>query len=227
MRGILIAFILLASCKGRSTKIESATIANITLTDTVRLVPYDEFKLSLDKKKKALRNSSSLQPLVDFWVSNIADSLYQYWKSTPWDFNGTTVVPQKGKIACGYFVTTLLRDMGVKLNRVALSVCPSSEMMKKLTPGQKLDNQSLLRLNDFEARIKLKGNAVYIIGLDYHTGFIVCDGQKVWFIHSNYINREGVVKEPVLFSSALRSSKTKWLISLTDDKDFMQKWLKS
>src|SRR6476660_4877291 len=29
--------------------------------------------------------------------------IFPSWYGTPWDFNGTTEVPQQGKIACGYF----------------------------------------------------------------------------------------------------------------------------
>lgn len=170
-------------------------------------------------------NKEAKYLLTDYWVQNIADSLFCYWKNTPWDFNGTSTIPQQGTIACGYFVTTILQHMGVKLERIKLSICPSSRMMQKLTPGQKLLNLSYLNVPDFEKRLRDAGKGIYIIGLDYHTGFIVNDGDNVWFIHSNYIQRKGVVKENVLKSSALNASKTKWLVSLTGDAGFIKRWL--
>ena len=45
-----------------------------------------------------------------------------------------------------------------------------------------------------------------------------------WFIHSNYIGRKGVTKETVLNSEALKSSKTRWLVTLTGDKNFLHRW---
>lgn len=42
----------------------------------------------------------------------IIDSLMPCWYGTPWDFNGCTTEPGKGSIACGYFVSTVLRDAG-------------------------------------------------------------------------------------------------------------------
>src|SRR5205823_2478360 len=37
-----------------------------------------------------------------------ARDLFPAWAGTPWDYNGTATRPREGKIACGYFVTTLL-----------------------------------------------------------------------------------------------------------------------
>jgi hypothetical protein len=162
----------------------------------------------------------------DFWVNAISVDLYTKWKGTPWDFNGHTMHPQQGTIACGYFVSTLLKDMGLPINRSKLAICPSSVMMRSLVPGKPLKNYSGLDEQSFNDKLKYLGKGVYVVGLDFHTGFIVNDGNENWFIHSNYIGRKGVTREPVLGSAALNVSKTKWLVSLTQDKDFLQKWLR-
>lgn len=57
-------------------------------------------------------------------------------------------------------------------------------------------------------------------------GFIVNDGIENWFIHSYFVKRVGVIKEKLIDSRALGSSKTKWIVSLTNDRDFLFKWLK-
>ena len=197
---------------------------------------YEEIKHSIDLQRKdyftrypslgALGRNGGLDSITDFWVGTISDDLYESWQNTPWDFNGTTKVPQQGAIACGYFVTTILKDMSLSIRVQKLAVCPSSEMMKSLVPLQKIKNLSYLGYADFNDNLKRLGKGVYIIGLDFHTGFIVNDGKENWFIHSNYIRRKGVTKETVLNSAALRSSKTRWLISLTGDKGFLYRWLK-
>jgi hypothetical protein len=165
------------------------------------------------------------EEIKNYWVNAIGNDLYQYWKNTPWDFNGTTIKPGQGTIACGFFVATLLQDMQLKVNRRKLSVCASSQMMKSLVPKQQLKNISRLSYADFNEKLKDYGKGVYIIGLDFHTGFIVNDGKENWFIHSNYINRKGVIKETVMNAAALKSSKTRWIVSLTGDKYFLQRWL--
>jgi len=182
------------------------------------LVKYSSFA-ALDKK-------SGIDEIGDFWVSIICNELYDKWKNTPWDYNGTADRPNQGAIACGYFVTTILRDMDLKINRSKLAMCASSVMMRSLVPHQKIRNLSYLSYSDFNNELKNCGKGVYIIGLDFHTGFIVNDGVENWFIHSYFVKRRGVVKEAVLNSRALRSSKTRWIISLTNDKEFLYKWMK-
>ena len=47
----------------------------------------------------------------------LLNAIIPHWYGTPWDFNGHTSIPNQGEIACGYFVSTTLRDIGLKLNR--------------------------------------------------------------------------------------------------------------
>ena len=207
-------------------------------TPAASLVPdrsYDETLKEIASSRHALAakyaainsfDKKNTKALTDAWVNGIGTKLYSQWQNTPWDFNGTTLRPNEGSIACGYFVTSMLRDMDLKLNRNKLSICASSVMMRSLAPHQKLMNLSYLSYAAFNDSLIHLGRGVYIIGLDSHTGFIVNDGSENYFIHSNYIKRKGVTKEPVLNSAALRSSKTRWMISLTGDKEFLNKWLK-
>jgi hypothetical protein len=204
--------------------------------DTLSLKSYDQVKKEVTARRKifAANYSTANIPsrreiysrITDYWVTLISNDLYEQWQNTPWDFNGTTNLPRQGAIACGYFVTTMLQDMDVKLNRIRLSTCASSEMMKGLTPQQPIRRLNHLSYADFNNTIKEYGKGVYVIGLDFHTGFIVNDGNENWFIHSNYIGRKGVTKELVTSSAALQSSRTRWLVSLTGDTSFLQKWLR-
>jgi hypothetical protein len=219
------------------TKKSSAEIiisANDSHDTCSALLPYDEVKRKIENKKKELADKYSggldqtkiLNEITDYWVKTISLDMYHQWENTPWDFNGTTTQPRQGAIACGYFVATILQDMDLKVNRTKLSICASSQMMKSLVPQQRIKNLSYLGYSEFNDYLKDSGKGVYIIGLDFHTGFIVNDGTEIWFLHSNYIERKGVTKETVMNSLALKSSKTRWLISLTNDRNFLQKWLK-
>jgi hypothetical protein len=199
-------------------------------------VSYGELKDSIQKNRQkfhdryfslpALSAKRYLEEISDYWINTIGNDLFLQWQNTPWDFNGTTSTPHEGAIACGYFVTAMLQDMTVKLNRIKLSTCASSEMMKSLTPLQPIKRLNHLSYADFNTEIKKYGKGVYVIGLDFHTGFIVNDGKENWFIHSNYIGRKGVTKETVTSSEALQASKTRWVVSLTGDKDFLERWLR-
>ena len=56
------------------------------------------------------------------FIKLLEKDFFSIWNGTQWDFYGTTQVPQRGEIACGYFVTTVLRDMGVKIDRVNVQI---------------------------------------------------------------------------------------------------------
>lgn len=189
--------------------------------DQSRLKFYSRYTQSNEGQRKKLQDE-----IIDYWVIAIGTDLYSYWIDTPWDFNGTTVIPKKGSIACGYFVTTILQHMGLKIDRIKLAICASSVMMKSLVPNQRLTNLGYLNYDEFSEKLNEYGEGVYIIGLDYHTGFIINDGTDTWFLHSNYIGRKGVVKEKIMTSSALQASKTRWIVSLTANKGFLIRWLK-
>ncbi len=229
-------FICLLACRNSKNN-EPAHILQLpeTKADSSGTKTYEQLKQDIIARKQQFSADFSSQidiatkenrhELTNYWVHTISNDLYNQWKNTPWDFNGTTTKPQEGSIACGFFVTTILQDMDVKINRTKLAICASSVMMKNLTPHQRIKNLSNLSYPAFNDTLISYGKGVYIIGLDYHTGFIVNDGKEAWFIHSNYIGRKGVTKELVMYSAALKSSKTRWMISLTGDVDFLRNWL--
>ncbi|WP_157444129.1 MULTISPECIES: hypothetical protein [unclassified Chryseobacterium] len=160
-------------------------------------IPYKEFLVSINKKSEEDKKKY-LFTFINYDVSN-------YWTSTPWSFNGTSREPQKGTIACGYFVTNTLTDFGFDINRTYLAQQASSVMIKKLCK----DIKYFSKRQDLDKYILSKDkNQVYIVGLDFHTGFITRENKDTYFIHSNYIKNKGVVKEFTQTSQALNASKT-------------------
>jgi hypothetical protein len=163
----------------------------------IKKIPYKEFLLSINKKT-AEEKKSYLFKFINYDVPN-------YWMGTPWSFNGTSREPQKSTIACGYFVTNTLTDFGFDINRTYLAQQASSVMIKKLCKNIKYFSSR----EDLEKYILSENkNQVYIVGLDFHTGFITRDNKDTYFIHSNYIKNKGVVKELTQASQALNASKT-------------------
>ncbi|PIE50058.1 MAG: hypothetical protein CSA38_05125 [Flavobacteriales bacterium] len=157
----------------------------------------------------------------NLFFSFINQDIPNYWTGTKWDFNGNTRLPQQGKIACGYFITNTLSDFGLKINRIHLAQEPSSKMIKKLC-----NRKSIRRFADFNQLKKYLSNGlkqeIFIIGLDYHTGFIIKDENNFYFLHSNYIQKEGVVKEKIENSKALHASKSFMIGSLTQNTSLFE-----
>jgi len=142
-------------------------------------------------------------------LNNIRDSLFVCWYGTEWDFNGITEEPGRGKIACGYFVTTILRDMGVAVNRIKHAQCASEEMIRAVCIKNSIRRFSNEGISSFIEKIKLDGIGLYIVGLDFHTGFILNDGEDIYFLHANYTGKKVVEKEIAMMSSVLSTSEYK------------------
>lgn len=229
---VSLAFLLLIISCYENTHLKGITHRIGPSVNDTLLKPYTEVLAAIETRRKLFardyQDVNHKKHVIDsvsaYWISAF-DELYHHWKGTPWDFNGTTRQPGQGNIACGYFVTTLLQHMGYKLDRIKLSTCASLTMMRKLAPEQTPMNLSKLSYSDFTQKIKTSGKAMYVTGLDYHTGFLLNDGTESWFIHSNYIGRQGVMKEKIDESAALLSSKTRYVITLTADTSFLLRWM--
>ncbi|HLP64215.1 hypothetical protein [Flavobacterium sp.] len=176
------------------------TISDET-TEKAQLKPYAELKEELKNFKGDAKEKQ------DRFFTFINTDVPNYWMGTKWDFNGTTRTPQNGTIACGYFVTTVLDDFGIKLKRIQLAQQVSSVMIKTLCESKSIKHFS--KIEQVETYLNGRNKEeIFIVGLDFHTGFIIKDQSKLYFLHSNYIQKEGVVKEEIRNSRALLSSKS-------------------
>jgi hypothetical protein len=148
--------------------------------------------------KTAASKTAIRQQLEAQLLHAIVDSLVPYWLGTPWDFNGITQTPGKDNIACGYFVTTLLRDAGIAINRVKYAQCASQHLIRQFCDAATIAVLSNAGDEQVMRYFKQQGAGLYLTGLDFHTGFLYYDGEELFFIHSNYIRRQGVVRELAL-----------------------------
>ncbi|HKR21063.1 MAG TPA: hypothetical protein VJS17_00660 [Pyrinomonadaceae bacterium] len=156
---------------------------------------------------------------------SIYDDLFPAWYGTPWDFNGTSEIPQQGKIACGYFVSTILRDTGLKVQRVRLAQQASENIILSLTTNRFVKRFRRVAVNDFVNAVKQWGSGIYIVGLDVHVGFVVNTGDEVYFIHSSYVEPYAVVKEKAIESKILATSNYRVLGSVFADDLLINNWL--
>lgn len=174
-------------------------------------VSYDSLKLDIRLFKEKLPYMEITSKEVAKGVANNLLDLFPYWYGTKWGFYGTTESPQHGTIACGYFVTTLLRDAGLNINRVKLAQQASSVIIQSVCENENIKTFSNAKNEDFFKYIKDQGESMYIVGLDFHTGFIYFDGKEIYFIQAKYYDEVAVVKEVANKSRVLLSSKFKML----------------
>lgn len=157
--------------------------------------------------------------------SAITARLFPFWYGTPWDFNGTTATPQKGKIACGYFVTTLLRDAGFNLERSKLAQQSSEKIIRTLVSNDHIVRLNKLTMEDFVNAMRKMGNGLYLVGLDTHIGFLLVNGSDLRFIHSSYSYWGGVKSEPVWQCKVLLKSRFRVVGKLLSDEQTIKQWL--
>lgn len=206
---ISLLFITLFGCKlnYKNANTDNGHEATILITKKENCIYSERKERAQLLKQQFTEDPNQLNEAII--TSYLTDSLISCWYGTQWNFYGTTQIPGNGSIACGYFVTTVLQDAGIKLNRVKLAQCASEEMIKKLTIKSSIfrfRNQSLLA---FAETIKQQEKGLYIIGLDFHTGFIYHTGDELYFIHASYAEPKVVRKEKVSESGVLAASKYK------------------
>lgn len=154
---------------------------------------------------------SSSKPATAATMMQTFEAMYPFWLGTRWNFNGISETPGEGSVACGYFVTTMMRDMHYNIDRIKLAQCASEEMIKALVDKDHISRFNLKENTLMFDRIKDKGHNLYIIGLDNHTGFIYNDGSDIWFIHSSGSFPYRVIKVKAEDCKTITNSKYKVL----------------
>ncbi|WP_153797866.1 hypothetical protein [Foetidibacter luteolus] len=190
-------------------------------------VTYTQMKGQLDGLRKTF--SSTGHPpdyhlLEEQFTAAVVDSIIPYWYGTPWDFNGTTQQPGKGAIACGYFVATVLRDAGVALHRIKTGQAASQTTLRQFADKAGIRLFLNKPLDSLLAYVRQLGKGLFIVGLDYHVGFLYNDGKVVWFIHSKWANPKAVVKEVAALSGVLYYSKYSMVGKISNNKALLKKW---
>ncbi|WP_395052431.1 hypothetical protein [Flavobacterium sp.] len=215
---IVIFIIFQFSKKSNSTSlIEESTKVNL-----------EDYSKTLDSIKTLKSNSKdkNTEAIGIEFTNILTTKIFPYWYGTKWDFNGITQKPNEGSIACGYFVTTTLRDIGLKINRVKLAQCASEEMIKSLVSEDNIIRFSNKSIEEFVKKLKNKGNGIYVVGLDNHTGFVLVNSEGSFFIHSSGIAPYKVVKDKLTESLLIVKSKYRIVGKLSSDKKLLSNWVK-
>ncbi len=151
--------------------------------------------------------------------------LMNCWLGTPWDFNGHCETPGSGKIACGYFVATVLRDAGFRVDRYRLARQPSQNILRTFLPKGEMSLRVGVPYEDFANELRQMTPGVRIVGLDTHVGFIVGRPGEFRFVHSSGSSPWCVVDEAEADAEVLRRSNYRVHGNLTTHRELVRKWL--
>ncbi|NDV58008.1 hypothetical protein [Bacteroides sp. 519] len=182
-----------------------------------------EKRMSFQQQYNEIENKDSIVIEARNYLLNVSDSFFRSWYNTPWTFHGHSQTPGQGSIACGYFVTTTLRDMGFDIPRIKWAQQASEYLIKKLTTDIKRFHNK--PMNDIVGYINQQGEGLYIVGLDCHVGYIYYWKGKMTFVHANYYKPEtGVMAEPLIGRNPLNDSKYR-VIGRILDNDMVRNWI--
>lgn len=137
---------------------------------------------------------SSLAQLADYWVGS------SWGRGIP-----QSDTPQEGKINCGTFVGTLLRDIGFQVNIKKLQRQPSQGIIRSFVSGNRVRKLSGSSMKRFMASLKEMGPGLFIIGLHQHVGLLIQSDTEVLYLHSS-IETGKVAIEPAASAWTITSS---------------------
>lgn len=183
-----------------------------------RLSKRYESATSREEKQQILTESRGL-------LEAILPEMMRCWIGTGWDFNGHCEKPGSGKIACGYYVSTVMRDAGFKLNRIKLAQQPSQTILGAFVPRKDMTIRSGMNYDSFWELLLEKEQGIYIIGLDKHVGFLVHDGTQIRYLHSSGSAPWCVVDENRENAGSIKRSNYRVIGNLTAQEKTLENWL--
>jgi hypothetical protein len=209
MKKLLLLFLLpYFSCGQNNVQRIKEPIVDKKATGQITIPVIDSFLY------KMLKQNIANQSIKATTYHTIIDSLAPYWYGTVWNFYGTTQTPNVGTIACGYFVTTLIRDAGIPVQRIHLAQQTASKIITTLCETnsiKKFSNKQKM-LDYFDA---YPNETLFILGLDCHVGFVAKENNKLYFIHSSYV-QPAVVKRELLQESMPINSSNMWMLGVVN-----------
>lgn len=159
------------------------------------------------------------------FLETVLPEMMRCWLGTKWDFNGTSEVPGQGNIACGYFVATVLRDAGFRVDRYKLARQPSQNILRSFLPQEALAVKVGVPYESYAAEMESAEAGIRIVGLDSHVAFLVSGPEGFRFIHSSGSKPWCVVEESRAEADVLRRSNYRVQGLLTADKTVLRRWL--
>ena len=158
-------------------------------------------------------------------LETIMPEMMRCWLGTGYDFNGVAELPGQGKIACGYFVSTLIRDAGFKVNRYKLAQQPSQNIIRTFVGEEHCQLRVGEKYDHYADWVETMEPGIYLMGLDTHVGFLVNDRNGMRFLHSSAIHKSGVVEESREQALSIKWSHWRMLGYFTADPKVMRIWL--
>lgn len=213
----------------QSKKVSISSLKALKLAgDSLR--SYATVKSLVKQKRLSLKDKTiASDSLSHLFTRSLVNRILPFWEGTEWSFEGHTSVPKQGKIACGYFVSTTLKDMGININRYRLAQQNPANEAKSLALNSEVvtisENSYQKNLSKMYQMVK---EGIHFIGFDEnHVGYIFKEKEQLYLIHSNYINAKGVEIETIENSQVFASYDTFYLTELSTNETLLKYWFEN
>lgn len=172
----------------------------------------------------SIRKTVLIDSAASYIIHTLLNDIFPFWYGTPWDFDGYTEKPNNGVIACGYFVSTTLRDVGLNINRFKMAQQAGLFEAKTLQLNKKLIEIYSTDIEDIKVTFlqKLKPG-LYFVGLDNHVGYLWINNNEVFFIHSNYFHN--AVELEYAETSEPFVSENYVIANISSNDSLIKKWI--
>lgn len=189
----------------------------------------EQKRLHLAKRYAAARTANEISRVHTEARETLEEDLpklMRCWLGTPWDFSGTSQIPGEGKIACGYYVSTVMRDAGFQVERIPLAQQPSQNIIETFIPRPQMHVRAGMNYHKFLAEVTQRGPGVRIVGLDKHVAFLVVTGDgDIRFIHSSGGAAKSVVDQNRQDATTLQRSRYRVTGNITGSDEVVHEWL--
>jgi hypothetical protein len=146
------------------------------------------------------------------------------WLGTRWGLGAPQLSePGDGKINCGTFVGTVLRDAGFEVHVKKLQRQPSQLIIRSFVGNDRMKRFSNASMKRFLDEVRSMGPGLFIIGLDFHVGLLVQTEDDLRFVHASYETRT-VVDEPAASAGPIVDSNYRVVGKILSDRN-VRDWL--
>ncbi len=189
---------------------------------------YEAIVREILKERESLQSKNlTYDSLSVLFKASLLHKIIPFWEGTPWSFEGHTAHPNKGQIACGYFVSTTLRDLGLHLNRYKLAQqSPINEALSLAIHSQVktfYDTSTVQTIARMKKELK---EGIHFIGFNQsHVGYLLLEDSALYIIHSNYLNGAGVMIEPAAQSDVFSSYYRFFITELSTNPYLLDCWV--
>ncbi len=229
--------------KNNEQKDSTHLIKNNTTSTNPLIKKLSELKLTSDSNKSYGEVKRSIKIILDnlkskeiteeeiskLFKKNLLNRIIPYWEGTKWAFEGHTSQPKKGEIACGYFVSTTLKHIGLNLNRYKLAQqSPINEAKSLALNNEIIEIAKRTKEENIHAIDSILKEEIYFIGFDQgHVGYILKEKGQLYIIHSNYVGLNGVEIEKIDESEAFSHCDRYYIVPISSNLELLKCWITS